>query len=177
VIKLWSKSFLSRLFHFSRLGFFFVVVWLIFYAICFYKQMDMFAFPHNDMFSGSKPNTDSVKFYYIQLNGKSIQITDLPYWRKDLVEQAAFQYACYYDRHQQVYLDEYLKQKKIPTDIAGHLTPGEISFKSWATWYLSHTNTKYNTGDIVQLMRVQSHLTTEVPHFSDTCLIITGKLP
>lgn len=97
----------------------------------------MTLFPYNAMFAYDRMSTDHGFTYQVKADGEPIRFTAFPYWKKDLLETTAFEYARYVSSGHRVYLEEYLRSKPTLFD-AGFLHalyPDIRSTTGWYAWY------------------------------------------
>lgn len=139
--------------------------------------MDMAIFPYNSMYSNSQRAESSC--FYLKINGQRIHYTHFMYWKKDFLEQSVTKFAGYVNQNQQNYLNIYINEKikntKQNTIIKKALTPGEIDFKSWATWYATYAGIKVQSNDNFELVKYNVEIKNDVVAILDSNVLCSTK--
>lgn len=174
-----KKTFLYRFFSYSKTGFLLLMIYMVCYASCMYKKMDMLMFPYNDMFShnASQEATTSKddQINYLKVNGQKIPYTHFPYWKKDFIEQQNHYYGHFLQRGNQNHID-LLIDKRIQSNDWNHflhrrLSNIKLSFEQWARWYAEYANVKLSEGDKLQLIEYTVRKTENSPIIIDSTII------
>jgi hypothetical protein len=101
------------------------------------------------------------------------------YWKKDFLEQSVTKFAGYVNQNQQNYLNIYINEKikntKQNTIIKKALTPGEIDFKSWATWYATYAGIKVQSNDNFELVKYNVEIKNDVVAILDSNVLCSTK--
>jgi len=134
-----KQLFLYRLFKHSKWAFAFIVLFLIFYAISFYKKMDMIFFPYNSMYAIDFTRANTASTYALKINGNPVKITNNLYWKKDLLETSLNAYCRYLKHDNNIFLNYYIvyrfKNKMIRELLLSRLIPGKKEARQWPLWY------------------------------------------
>jgi len=150
-----SSTFLFKLLKHSKWAFVVVILYMAIYFVFLYKKMDMALFPYNNMYS----NIQTKKFtsYYLKINDQRIAYSHFKNWKKDFLEQSVTKYAEYVCRNKNnylnIYIDEKVKNNYKNSLIKKALTPGEVDFKVWSTWYASYAGIKVKPNDNFELIK------------------------
>ena len=131
----------------------YLTTWFFFVS----KKMDFILFPYNDMFSGHSISSDTFCHYGLKQNGKLVNITDKPYWKKDLLEQSIKNYAFFLKHQNAQYSDVFFnsRKEKYPflNPIYNQLKTQNFRFEDWAVWYLDQSGEKANNLDRLELVK------------------------
>lgn len=176
-----KQFFLYRLFKHSKPAFVFVILFLAWYSIVFYKKMDMIFFPYNSMYAIDFTKNNTASTYAMKINGSRINITDHLYWKKDFLETTLYGY-CKYIRHgQKVFMDDYINQKfnreEVKNILLKRLTPGNISAMNWTQWYAGFAGYKIPQKATIELMEYQFIFDKGKALITDSISIYTTNLP
>ena len=139
--------------------------------------MDMAMFPYNNMYSNSQNVETSC--YYLKLNGQRIHYTHFMYWKKDFLEQSVTKYADYLIQNKcnylNIYIDEKIRNKQQNSIIKKAFTPGEVDFKTWATWYASYTGIKVQANDHFELVKYKVGIENGIVAILDSNILCSTK--
>lgn len=129
--------YLFRLYRQSKIGFIGVSLFVFVYALLLVKRMDMMLFPYNAMFAYNRSAADSGIVYRVKASEQPVLFTAFAYWKKDLLETAAFVYGRYVEAAHQVYLEQYLRSKPafFQYEFLQALYPSQASTAGWYRWY------------------------------------------
>lgn len=143
--------YLFRLYRISKIAFLVVLAMMMGYAYCLTHSMDMMMFPYNAMFAYERKAGDSIITYRIHLNEKDIHITRFLYWKKDFFETSPRVFAHYISSGKNVYVDQYLQEKRMREPFAhwlkARLTPGSFDLAEQMAWYVRLAGEKIMPGD------------------------------
>jgi len=121
------------------MGFLFVVLFIAFYSLVFYKKMDMVFFPYNSMYTIDFTRDNTATTYAMKINGSNISITDRLYWKKDFLETSLYGYCKYISRGNTVFLEDYLRQRfsntVVRSILLNRLTADKTTALDWPHWY------------------------------------------
>lgn len=174
-----QRLFLYRLYHHSRIAFLLVVVFVVFYAILFFKKMDMVLFPYNNMFSLSSDNKKTVITYRIKINQKPVNYTKRLYWKKDFLETSLSKYVIYHGNGNKVLLHEYLYQKNLPDNLKfileERLTPHAAG--SWPVWYANFAGWKTSPNESVEIYQYSIDFNGLSPVVTDSLTVYKIQIP
>jgi hypothetical protein len=172
-----SSTFLNKLFKHSKWAFVCAILYMVAYFTCIFKKMDMAIFPYNNMYSNAQ--TIETPCYYLKMNNQRISYTHFMYWKKDFLEQSVTKYAGYVNQNQHnylnIYIDEKIKYTKQNSVLKKALTPGEIDFKSWSTWYATYAGIKVQPNDNFELVKYNVEIKNDVVAILDSNVLCSTK--
>jgi hypothetical protein len=172
-----KRSFLYRLARYSKAGFVAVILFVIAYAVVFFKKMDMAIFPYNAMFSLEPAAALHTDTYAIKLDDSLIHITQFPYWKKDFLEMSLKNYALYRQQGQSLYMHQYLATNTwLPAEISKKLVPQKKEAIGWPGWYLHFAGYKGKGKHKLTIMRYRLNFTQGKPSIEDSSVIITQQI-
>ncbi|MEO8770295.1 MAG: hypothetical protein ABI402_09430 [Ferruginibacter sp.] len=150
-----KKSFLYKLFKHSRIGFAFVIIFMLCYAILFYKKMDTTFFPYNSMFAIDFNKKYTATTYMVKVNGMPVKITHHPYWKKDFLEESLYNYSKYKVNHNMLFMNDYLDAKVSGNErkifLSKKLIPDKTAAEQWLPWYIQFAGYTIPTGAAIEL--------------------------
>lgn len=134
-----KQLYLYRLFKHAPWAFTIIALFIISYAVVFYKKMDMTFFPYNSMYTIDFTKNYTAITYAMKINGEMIKITHRPYWKKDFLETSLSSYSKYISHNRSVFLDDYIHQKFTKEQtrkfLLERLTPDNSASNQWPYWY------------------------------------------
>lgn len=152
-----KQYFLYRLFKHSLAAFIFIVAFISLYGYFFNKKMDMVLFPYNSMYAVDFTKQYAASTYAFKLNGKLVNITQNPYWKKDFLEASLLSFAKYKQNNDEVYMQQYL-QTVVPNKekrefLSSKLSPSKFAVASWPAWFIRFAGYSVNDSDSIQLLQ------------------------
>jgi hypothetical protein len=151
--------FLVRLFKESRIGFTVVVLFFGLWIIVIVKNMDMTLFPRNDMFSSGSPWMDTLTESYVYYNGQPLGYTNMPYWKKDMLQTSAASYVRYVDNNRSTRTEQWLRNRSfngLPLWLSQRLTaPTNVTDNEWLAGYVNMMGLSMQSGDLLQLCQLR----------------------
>jgi hypothetical protein len=176
-----KQLFLYRLLKHSTPAFIFVVLFISFYAITFFKKMDMVLFPFNNMYTVDFTKNKTATTYAMKINGNMVKITHQPYWKKDFLETSLNVYSKYIRYHRKVFLDDYIPYKfhnEQTRKILLHgLTPDKTTAMSWPAWYVHFAGYNLPANSTIELTQYNFLLDKEQAVLKDSISIFKEIFP
>lgn len=152
-----KQTYLFRLFQHSVPAFLFLVVFLCVYAVSFSKKMDMVFFPYNNMYSSESQGSANISTYAARKNDSLVHITSYPYWKKDFLETALFNYCRYIERGNRVYLEDYFKYRfpegAFRSYLLNKLIPDKSAVVDWPAWFTRFAGKPAVAGDQIEFIK------------------------
>ncbi|CAN5724019.1 hypothetical protein BH11BAC4_BH11BAC4_23130 [soil metagenome] len=134
-----ERLFLYRLLKHSKWGFAFTIIFMLCYALTYYKKMDMIFFPYNSMYAIDFTKTESTTTYAMKINSVPVRITEKLYWKKDMLETSLNGYCRYLKNGKHVFLFDYVhyrfSNEQLQQWLLSNLTPVEKAVENWPAWY------------------------------------------
>lgn len=176
-----KQVYLYRLFRYSKVGFSFLMLFILIYAITFYKKMDMIFFPYNAMYAVDFQHSNKASTYAMKLNGNLVKITRHLYWKKDFLETSLHAYAQYLQKDRRVFLDDYLtykfKNDHVRSVLSNGLTPNREDAIQWPSWFIKTAGYDPIHGSILEILRYDFLLDHQKAILYDSARIYKSILP
>ena len=163
------------LFRHSKAAFAFVLLFILCYAILFYKKMDTVFSPYNSMFSIDFTKEYTATAYQMKVNGTPVKITRHPYWKKDFLEESLCNFSKYKTNHDLLYMDDYLNanfsndEKKM--FLSKRLLPDKMAVDQWLPWYIRFAGYSIQTGAAIELWQYKLVLENNIATIKDSSSI------
>jgi len=176
-----KKTYLYRLFAYSKPAGLAAILFIFVYALLLYKKMDMAIFPFNAMFAYERPLGQSLMGYRLWVNDKPADFTHFPYWKKDMMETSLGVYARYLENGQALYIKSYLDQKKSSWPPLGALedvlVPNTAGMASWPEWYARKASLAAGQGSNIRIIKYQMAWVSGRPIITDSSIIYQSTKP
>ncbi len=137
----------------------------------------MVFFPYNDMFSGYENPELTHEIFRLKVNGHPLPVTDLPYWKKDLLEVSVNKFANYslHDKRNRlsIYFEDQSRKKIFPQWFRQNLLPDDVQFNKWGRWYVQKCGWGVlHANDTLSIMKYEGKLFDHQFYILDSSIIV-----
>lgn len=115
----------------------------------------MLLFPYNGMYTIDFNRSYVAHTYVVKTNKVRVNISHLPYWKKDFMEASLNSYSKYIKHDNKVFLDDYLFNKfpraYVHNSFVINLIPVKSKAILWPAWYARFGGYNITKGDTIEI--------------------------